>query len=173
MAEKTEKGTRVNSRIKTLDRGTITINDHKYFSEIKTKLLEDGGYVLSFVTSSLQYYNQWLIRTGATYVDDIKESRRLDIESAVGDSRDRIADNFKFTAFLVMAVVDMYRIMTKTEKDKLSPDIKEGLELLLNKRENGSQFQLETKKNLTEELSKLIDREHEIAEIFTKPVIGE
>src|SRR5690606_35601580 len=102
----------------------------------------------SFVTSSLQYYNQWLTRTGATYVDDIKESRRLDIESAVGDSRDRIADNFKFTAFIVMAVVDIYKNMTKTEKDKLSPAIKAGLDVMLQKRDDGSKFQLETKDDL-------------------------
>lgn len=145
--------------------GSITADDHKFFSNIHIFIDEYNRNVVTFDYDNPVYYENWCRRVDAFPVGDKKAKLRLDIERTVGDIRDRISDNFKLSQILLIMMLEFYKFLQDTsDMDSRIRDVFEFLKSKYNS-ENPI-FNIQLKESFLSEIEKVINREKTVVDFI-------
>jgi hypothetical protein len=147
-------------------KGLMTSGDKTYFTDVTTISDESGNYFI-FNCENEDYFRQWLTRTKCSEVSDgSKEKLRKLIAYKLGDDKERIADAFKMSNFILKALVNLYTVNSNVFNDNNIKNSLNKIKTLMTS--NSELFNIDTKGSLENEVEKLVLREKIVTDFMVE-----
>ena len=152
-------------KIKQINANTLTREDLLHFTNTKIFTSEWGDLMLKFESDDPVYVGTWRKRTDAEMIIEKKPKIRQYVEMIGGNTRDRIADSFKFNALILFMIAELYKRIDSTG---MNSDIKALFDRFISLMEGAESevFNIDLKSSYLDVLVELIDREQDVTNII-------